>query len=89
MKTLGCAQPLLPLLVVEGRGGLCHIEGLSPEVRAGLAARCDPDAHFCWSSPRMSGDHFTETAISREAPFLMCWLHTYESLKFLFLWKLS
>lgn len=43
MKTLGCAQPLLPLLVVEGRGGLCHVEGLSPEVGAGWAARCDPD----------------------------------------------
>lgn len=38
METLGGAQPLLPFLVAEGRGGLCHTEGLSPEARAGLAA---------------------------------------------------
>lgn len=38
METLGCAQPLLPFLMVEGRGGLCHAEGLSPEAQAGLAA---------------------------------------------------
>lgn len=38
----------------------------------------------------MSGDRVTETAaISRETPFLVRWLHTYEHLKLLSLWKLS
>ena len=68
-------------LVADGREGLYHAEGLSPEGQVGLAAWTQTHT-FVLLSTGISDDQVTEASISIEILFLSLWLHSYENLKF-------